>query len=120
MINFFSDFNLSRSNPRDLTLMERPGAVSSKDMKTQGSLYCTMPLIRNCIERSVFPQPAPPQINVGLPFGKPPSVISSKPSTPVGVFGNVKSFLSEVFLFEFTVTIFYFTYKKYHLDVKIT
>jgi hypothetical protein len=41
------------------------------------------------MDKSVFQQPGPPQINVGLPLGKPPSVISSNPSIPVLVFGSV-------------------------------
>jgi hypothetical protein len=37
----------------------------------------------------VLPQPALPQIKVGRPFGKPPSVISSSPVIPVSAFGRV-------------------------------
>jgi hypothetical protein len=40
------------------------------------------------MEKSVFPQPAPPVTNVILPLGKPPPVISSKPVIPVGVLGK--------------------------------
>ena len=38
--------------------------------------------------KSVLPQPALPQIKVGLPLGKPPPVISSTPGIPVGDLGS--------------------------------
>src|SRR3954468_10649658 len=38
---------------------------------------------------SVLPQPALPHTSVGRPRGNPPSVTSSRPSMPVGVFGRV-------------------------------
>jgi hypothetical protein len=51
-------------------------------------LYWVAPLTINSIENKVLPVPASPQINVGLPLGKPPSVISSSPVIPVGVFSR--------------------------------
>jgi len=41
---------------------------------------------------SVFPQPALPHTSVGLPRGKPPCVISSKPGMPVGALGRIQMF----------------------------
>jgi len=38
--------------------------------------------------KSVLPQPAPPATRVGLPFGRPPLVMSSMPGIPVGDFGR--------------------------------
>jgi hypothetical protein len=38
------------------------------------------------MDKRVLPQPALPQTNVGRPLGKPPKVISSSPSMPVGAF----------------------------------
>src|SRR5450830_85721 len=38
--------------------------------------------------RIVFPQPALPQIKLGRPFGRPPSVISSRPRIPVRDFAS--------------------------------
>lgn len=49
---------------------------------------------------SVLPHPGPPQIKVGLPLGKPPSVISSRPSIPVGVLGNKNEEFSDFFDFD--------------------
>src|SRR5438309_4468250 len=46
------------------------------------------PRTRNSIESRVLPQPALPQTRVGLPRGRPPPVISSRPWIPVGAFGN--------------------------------
>jgi hypothetical protein len=55
-------------------------------MKTPGSANSVAPRTRNYIASKVLPQTAPPQISVGRPVGKPPSVISSSPRTPVGDF----------------------------------
>jgi len=52
-------------------------------MKTPGSEKCRAPLTRNCVAKSVFPDPALPQTKVARPRGSPPKVISSKPSIPV-------------------------------------
>ena len=43
----------------------------------------------------VLPHPAEPQIKVGLPLGKPPSVISSKPFIPLETLSNVILFKLE-------------------------
>jgi hypothetical protein len=47
------------------------------------------PLIINSRENNILPHPAPPHISEVLPCGKPPSVISSRPGIPEGVFSNV-------------------------------
>ena len=62
-------------------------SVSSKARNTPGSLNSTAPRARNSIARTVLPQPAVPHKSVGLPFGRPPSVIWSNPGIPVGHFG---------------------------------
>ena len=62
-----------------------PRSVSSKAMKTPGSLNSVAPRTRNSMPSSVLPQPALPQTSVGRPCGRPPIVISSKPRMPVGV-----------------------------------
>ena len=41
------------------------------------------------MDMRLLPQPAPPQMSVGLPRGSPPPVISSRPEMPVGHLGNV-------------------------------
>src|SRR6478609_9471619 len=47
--------------------------------------------MRNSIARIVLPQPGPPQISVGRPFGSPPPVISSSPRMPVGDLGTSRT-----------------------------
>ncbi|MCK7504691.1 MAG: hypothetical protein MZV70_11785 [Desulfobacterales bacterium] len=49
------------------------------------------PLMRNSMLRSVFPEPALPTTSVGLPFGRPPPVISSSPEIPVRHFSSPSS-----------------------------
>src|ERR1043165_1279002 len=60
---------------------------SSNAKNTPASLYSVAPLTRNCVAKSVLPQPGPPHTNVGLPLGRPPSVISSSPRMPDFTFG---------------------------------
>ena len=55
-------------------------------MITPGSPYWVAPRTMNSIAINVLPQPAPPQIKVGLPAGRPPRVITSRPWMPVGHF----------------------------------
>ena len=55
-------------------------------MNTPGSPYRVAPLTRNCMAKSVLPQPGPPHTRVGRPAGSPPEVISSNPGIPVGTF----------------------------------
>src|SRR3954447_8991607 len=50
------------------------------------------PRIKNSIDSKVFPQPGPPQISVGRPAGKPPPVISSRPSIPLGHLPSARLF----------------------------
>src|SRR5947209_474920 len=57
-------------------------------MNTPGSLNCVAPRTRNSTANSVLPQPAAPHTSVGRPRGKPPSVTSSSPWIPVGVFAR--------------------------------
>src|SRR3954471_24163535 len=58
-------------------------------MNTPFSPLSSAPRSRNSMANSVLPQPALPQTSVGPPRGRPPSVTSSRPSMPVGVFGRV-------------------------------
>src|SRR4051794_6402601 len=46
------------------------------------------PRTRNSIAKSVLPHPAPPQISVGRPRGRPPSVTSSRPRMPDGTLAS--------------------------------
>src|SRR6476659_11218858 len=57
-------------------------------MKTPGSPNWVAPRTRNSIASKVLPQPALPQTSVGRPRGRPPPVISSSPSMPVGALGS--------------------------------
>ena len=53
---------------------------------------------------SVLPQPAVPQTSVGRPRGKPPPVISSRPSIPVGALAKaVKGALDRFIRFAITL-----------------
>src|SRR5262245_48367156 len=58
-------------------------------MNTPGSPNFTAPWTRKLMAKRVLPQPAPPQMSVGRPVGRPPAVIWSKPSIPVGDLGRV-------------------------------
>src|SRR5258708_33281479 len=62
--------------------------VSSKAIRTPGSLYSRAPRTRNSIPSMVLPQPGPPQTMVVRPLGRPPPVISSSPGMPVGDFSR--------------------------------
>ena len=42
----------------------------------------------NSIAKRVFPHPGPPLTSAGRPLGRPPSVISSRPLMPEGIFSN--------------------------------
>ena len=52
------------------------------------------PLTRNVMPNRVLPQPAAPQMSVGRPAGRPPSVISSRPSMPVAALSSCGSGLA--------------------------
>src|SRR5882724_9773505 len=71
---------------------------SSKVIRTPGSLNSVAPRTRNSTPNMLLPHPALPQTSVGRPFGKPPSVISSNPSMPVGDLGNNRLLLKAFFL----------------------
>ena len=49
------------------------------------------PCTRNVRPNRVFPDPAAPQMRVGLPAGRPPKVIASNPAMPVGAFAIPES-----------------------------
>src|SRR5687767_3813429 len=89
MNSFLSATSRPRSKPSDEAFLVRSGIVSSNEMKTPGSPYCTAPRTRNSSPNIVFPAPAPPLISVGRPAGKPPPVISSRPWMPVRDFRSV-------------------------------
>src|SRR5512138_1590513 len=42
----------------------------------------------NSMAKSVLPHPGPPLMSAGLPFGRPPPVISSNPFIPDGTFSR--------------------------------
>src|SRR5664279_4294498 len=77
-----------RSNPSDDTFVANSSADSSKDSRTPGSPNFCAPQARNSSPNRVLPDPAPPVTSVARPRGRPPRVISSKPSIPVGAFTN--------------------------------
>ena len=82
--------------PSEATFVASSSAVSSKAMKTPGSLYSVAPCARNAMPSMVLPQPAAPHTKVGRPLGRPPPVISSRPEMPVGTFSSP---LSDVLVF---------------------
>ena len=88
MTSFFLAINSSMSKPSEWTLAARSFSRSSKLMNTPVSPNLLAPLTRNVIPNRVLPHPAEPQSSVGRPVGRPPSVRSSKPPMPVGVFGR--------------------------------
>ena len=51
----------------------------------------------------VLPQPALPQTSVGLPCGRPPPVISSRPWMPVGHLGSDSLFSFSGVFFAITI-----------------
>lgn len=84
MKTFCCSCRVSRSTPGERRFCVSSSAFSSNIMKTPGSPYSTAPCTRNSAASRVLPEPAEPQISVGLPCGKPPPVISSRPWMPVG------------------------------------
>src|ERR1700745_2987236 len=76
------------SKPNEATFCVIFSGVSSNAISTPGSLYSSAPRTRNSIPNMVFPQPGPPQTIDVRPFGRPPSLISSNPGIPVGVFSS--------------------------------
>src|ERR1700730_12229547 len=74
------------SKPSEATFLAMSWGVSSKAIRTPGSLYSRTPRTRNSIPSMVLPQPGPPQMIVVRPLGRPPPLISSSPRIPVGDF----------------------------------
>jgi hypothetical protein len=63
--------------------------LPSKLRNTPGSSKTVAPLTRKFNAKRVLPDPGPPQTSEGRPVGRPPMVIASKPTTPVGDFLSV-------------------------------
>ena len=71
------------------TFLASSSAVSSKRHEDARLVVLASPRGRGTpCASSVLPQPALPQTSVGRPRGRPPPVISSSPSMPVGHFSN--------------------------------